>query len=216
MAEQNPSQFPEGAKLGYPIYDERGVLLLQAGTLLTQCQVSALQRRQVQLRLAGSLEIVKGRDVGAQIPIKKAVTRIGRSEECKICADSRFVSSCHCIIHKAPLSFHIQDMGSTNGTYVNGRRIRETTELRTGDVIQFGDMAVRLHCRAILEGSGEETKEITSLILGSEGRTADVSTEEPKVNVGWVRRERPGYRNGCRGRDAASDRQDLSIGKSPR
>src|SRR5690606_33932655 len=65
------------------------------------------------------------------------VTTIGRSEACDLRIPLGEVSRRHCSIVQSEGQVLVQDLGSSNGTYVNGKRIQETT-LRPGDQIRIG------------------------------------------------------------------------------
>lgn len=69
--------------------------------------------------------------------LKKDITVIGRSEEADITLQQRGVSQKHCRIIKKNSEYFIQDMGSTNGVRVNGRKIERTVLLK-GDKILLG------------------------------------------------------------------------------
>ena len=63
---------------------------------------------------------------------------IGRAPECAVSVDDEFASNLHSKIYKAEGRYYVEDLGSTNGTYVNGRRIHYPTELRNGDRVKIG------------------------------------------------------------------------------
>lgn len=63
---------------------------------------------------------------------------IGRGEECGVTVEDEFASNLHTKIYQAEGRYYVEDLGSTNGTYVNGRRIHYPTELRSGDRIKIG------------------------------------------------------------------------------
>lgn len=63
---------------------------------------------------------------------------IGRAPDCDLLLEDEFVSNYHAKIYLLGGRFYVEDMGSTNGTFVNGRRITSPLELRGGDVIQVG------------------------------------------------------------------------------
>jgi pSer/pThr/pTyr-binding forkhead associated (FHA) protein len=171
-------KFKEGTRLRYSISDDNGVLLLTAGTRLTPRLVSILNRRGIQLQLSASLEVVKGEPLGLQIPVANGSPfRVGRSPECELRPGSLLVSGQHCRITLKLLSVEIKDMGSTNGTYVNDVEIHQPTTLEDGDVIRFGDMAVRIHLLASLLNPGEEGEVIAGLILANQaGKIQDPPT----------------------------------------
>lgn len=63
---------------------------------------------------------------------------IGRDASNWISLNEPSASRKHCMIVKSGPGFQIRDLGSRNGTFVNGLPIRER-ELRSGDRIEFGD-----------------------------------------------------------------------------
>jgi eukaryotic-like serine/threonine-protein kinase len=63
---------------------------------------------------------------------------IGRANESHLClTDDRFFSRHHCLLEISPPRCFLRDLGSTNGTFVNGQRVREVF-LNNGDQIQGG------------------------------------------------------------------------------
>jgi len=81
---------------------------------------------------------------GIKLPIEKQQTRIGRDPENDICIDDDLVSKEHAILevvlsadNESRLEYYLQDLGSTNHTYVNDRRI-SLYKLSNGDVIRLG------------------------------------------------------------------------------
>lgn len=63
---------------------------------------------------------------------------IGRAFECAVSLQDEFSSNIHAKLYRVEGRYYIEDLGSTNGTYVNGRRINYPTELRGGDYIKIG------------------------------------------------------------------------------
>jgi DNA-binding response OmpR family regulator len=75
-----------------------------------------------------------------QHPLKDAVTVIGRAVESDIVITSKRVSREHTQIRRQGWRTFVEDMGSTNGTYLNNERISEPMQLQDGDQIQVGDV----------------------------------------------------------------------------
>jgi pSer/pThr/pTyr-binding forkhead associated (FHA) protein len=69
--------------------------------------------------------------------IRKDVTVIGRREDCDLRIPLSDISRKHCRLVRAGPAFTVEDMGSSNGTFVNGRRV-QSLELEAGDTLQVG------------------------------------------------------------------------------
>lgn len=69
--------------------------------------------------------------------IVRDVTVFGRREDCDFRIPLGDISRKHCRLVKSESSILVQDLGSSNGTYVNGTRIQES-EVGAGDTIQIG------------------------------------------------------------------------------
>ncbi|MGZ3422685.1 MAG: FHA domain-containing protein [Polyangiales bacterium] len=79
---------------------------------------------------------------------------LGRSPECDVVIDERSISRGHAAITVAPMSVVVRDLGSKNGTWVNGIRIATDRRLRHGDRLGLGliQLAVRLVATEVEDG----------------------------------------------------------------
>lgn len=68
-------------------------------------------------------------DEGNPIEIEKDLTLVGRKEDCDLRLEHKSVSKMHCIIVKTDGLLILRDLGSTNGTRVNGQRVRRAALL---------------------------------------------------------------------------------------
>ncbi len=66
------------------------------------------------------------------------VTVLGRSPEADVLLDDPYASEFHMRLVAQENGMVLHDLGSTNGTYINGRRVTAPTTLRRGDTIQVG------------------------------------------------------------------------------
>jgi pSer/pThr/pTyr-binding forkhead associated (FHA) protein len=68
-------------------------------------------------------------DGTAPVEIVKDLTLVGRKQECDLCLNHKSVSKMHCVIVKTDGLLLLRDLGSTNGTRVNGQRVRRAALL---------------------------------------------------------------------------------------
>jgi len=78
-------------------------------------------------------------DGGAPIEIAKDLVLVGRKEDCDIRLDHKSISKLHCILVKTEGLLLLRDLGSTNGTRVNGQRVRRAA-LLPNDQIQLASL----------------------------------------------------------------------------
>ncbi len=72
-----------------------------------------------------------------RLDIETAIV-IGRSPECDIRLDDNFLSSRHARVANDSGDLSIEDLGSTNGTYVNQELVKGRVHLERGDIVQVG------------------------------------------------------------------------------
>ncbi|MGE0877699.1 MAG: FHA domain-containing protein [Acidimicrobiia bacterium] len=63
---------------------------------------------------------------------------VGRAAGCRIALDDSFVSTMHARLFLRDDQPWLEDLGSTNGTYVNDERVAQTVVLNKGDIVRFG------------------------------------------------------------------------------
>lgn len=91
------------------------------------------------LRNRAAIVIVSGPSFGASYVIKRYATLIGRLKKCDITLDDPSISKVHCtIVMDDDGECSVDDMVSTNTTYVNGRQIRRSRKLLAGDTLIVG------------------------------------------------------------------------------
>jgi hypothetical protein len=90
------------------------------------------------------LEVVAamGHEPGTTFDVGEGAT-FGRSNGADIRVDDPFASSAHARIFDRGGFMYVEDMGSTNGTYLNGRQLKTAERLSMGDTIRIGDSEYR-------------------------------------------------------------------------
>ena len=86
------------------------------------------------------LVVVQGRPVGKIIPLNIPVFRIGRGETCHLRPNSEQISREHAEIAVQPDRVTVRDLGSRNGTIVNGKALTGAYTLKDGDLVQVGPL----------------------------------------------------------------------------
>jgi len=79
---------------------------------------------------------------GEQIDVFGGVT-IGRGADADIRIEDRFASGLHCRVHSRGNSYFVEDLSSTNGTYLNGADLHGEAPLNDMDEIRIGDTELR-------------------------------------------------------------------------
>jgi len=101
-----------------------------------------------------SVRILRGFYEGLELPLDRDWLVLGRGRGADLVIHEPTISRAHAVVGFAEGSFFVQDLGSTNGTFLNGSR-RERAALGHGDEIQIG----RLLLRVQLPGPGPEAAE---------------------------------------------------------
>src|SRR4051794_10987504 len=90
------------------------------------------------------LQIVRGRSDVNTLKLIDGVNSIGRHDECLIRIRSAQVSRRHCELYEDGQRLMLRDLGSSNGTYVNGKRVLGQQPLKAGDVLTIGGVTLRV------------------------------------------------------------------------
>jgi hypothetical protein len=74
-----------------------------------------------------------------------ANTVIGRAMGCDLRLEDTYVSQEHARIFAKNGSWYVEDLGSTNGTYLNQQRVSSSSEVHPGDTLKVGKTVLELH-----------------------------------------------------------------------
>lgn len=133
---------------------------------------------------------------GPPITLDRAITVIGRSAKlCDLVVDHSSVSKQHCMLVKTDGLVYLRDLGSTNGTRVNGQRVIRGA-LLPGDLLSLSGVSFKIHlgpdtgpaARVSLAGATELIPVINPDAAGLESTIANpVSDEGSKSDVRFLR-----------------------------
>lgn len=115
------------------------------------------------------LRVISGKQGGSSIPLQPGKFLIGREHDCHLRPNSELVSRHHCAFTLDEFALQIRDLGSTNGTFVNGERIRGVVVLNPGDRVSVG----KLEFEVVIDGQPAAT--VTDTLVGGLDDTASLN-----------------------------------------
>ena len=90
------------------------------------------------------LQVVRGRSASTTLKLTDNVTSLGRHDDCVIRIKSSQVSRRHCELFEVGGQLMLRDLGSSNGTFVNGKRVTGEQALKHGDELTVGAVTLRV------------------------------------------------------------------------
>jgi pSer/pThr/pTyr-binding forkhead associated (FHA) protein len=88
--------------------------------------------------------IVDGANVGETVSLDEAPILIGRGSDAAIRLDDDYVSTRHARIASSGDQWFVEDLGSTNGTYIGSHRLTQPTTLQAGSKVRIGKTTLEL------------------------------------------------------------------------
>jgi serine phosphatase RsbU (regulator of sigma subunit)/pSer/pThr/pTyr-binding forkhead associated (FHA) protein len=118
-----------------------------------------------------TLEVLDGKDKGKVYTIQRDETVLGRLAYCDVVFAQKNISRQHTRVVRSGGEYYVEDLNSTNGTFLNGKRVRKRTRLQDQDLIRVYDITVMF--REVAEEvqepaapKGPETQHIASAPTG--------------------------------------------------
>ena len=126
------------------------------------------------------------------VDIVKDLTLVGRKGDCDLCLKHKSVSKIHCVIVKTDGLLLLRDLGSTNGTRVNGQRVRRAA-LLPNDQLSIANYKFRVYLGPDLPdpppaAAAEHTQqldagEVADLLRKTRGQPAEKPAEPVHPNA---------------------------------
>ena len=103
------------------------------------------RKTKAKAKAPGKAVVIEGTGLkGKSFPLTGDLT-IGRSDQCQVKVEGdTYVSSMHARIFQRDGSYMVEDLGSTNGTYLNRRRITAPAALQRGDLVKVGKTVLEM------------------------------------------------------------------------
>ena len=90
------------------------------------------------------LIVTQGSETGQSAALADGVIMIGRGADCQIILNDDYVSTRHARVVSGENGIYVEDLGSTNGSYVNGQRITAPTTITMSDTVRIGRTILKL------------------------------------------------------------------------
>jgi FHA domain len=91
-----------------------------------------------------TLVVTQGPLAGTSLPLRESGTVIGRNPECALVLDDDFASGRHARIFQRDGAWLVEDLGSTNGTFLGAERLTTPTPVDVGSTLRIGKTVVEL------------------------------------------------------------------------
>lgn len=117
--------------------------------------------------------------MGRQLQIKGTAMTFGRAHYNNVVLPDPLVSDEHCsVVRLRDGKWVLKDLGSQNGTFLNGRRITGETTLKSGDRIQIGKSTFSIKLEELASPQARQTPEPSPPAMSPSGQQAKPSTQQ--------------------------------------
>ncbi|HEV3163611.1 MAG TPA: FHA domain-containing protein [Isosphaeraceae bacterium] len=116
------------------------------------------------------LVVVRGRSESQILKLGRGIITAGRQEDCQLRIRSSQVSRRHCQLYEREGRLVVMDLGSSNGTFVNGKKVEGQKVLKPGDVLTLGKVKLRV-------------EKLGGPPVGAKSKPSDTAVSEPTVEL---------------------------------
>lgn len=125
------------------------------------------------------LLLVQGKPAGKSLLFGPGKYLLGRGEECHVRFKSDWVSRQHCLLRVLTDQASVRDLGSRNGTLVNGQLVDQERFLLQGDQIQVGSVVFEVHLDSEPGPTPTPAEPVKEIFRSS---TGDSSSKHPPLD----------------------------------
>ncbi len=137
------------------------------------------------------LRVTQGAQAGREVIIPVSEFLIGRGEECHLRPRSDAISRRHCAIIVSEKQVVVHDLGSKNGSYVNGQRVEGKCVVQSGDQFLVGPLEFEFVIEHALGGAkrpaARDVKEVAARTAASSNEDLDIATGSKKAMIRTLR-----------------------------
>lgn len=91
-----------------------------------------------------TLVVTEGPLAGTSLPLRQTGVLIGRNPECALVLDDDYASGRHCRIYPSGDTWYVEDLGSTNGTFMGRDKLTAPREVTSGSSLRIGKTVLEL------------------------------------------------------------------------
>jgi len=145
------------------------------------------------------LRVIEGKDEGRTFDLSGKLTTLGRHSSCDIRLKDASVSNFHAVLEIVGHMLIVRDLNSTNGTFVNGVRVKDFKRIEPGDRVKVGDTVLEVESRVVEERAPTPAEELTletvpagrttkgdTTIVEEEARRLLLERTRTSAGAGWV------------------------------
>lgn len=122
------------------IYAPTGAVMVRRGLTLRRTLLPARQR----LRTPRCLVVTEGGLAGARITLSGQPVLIGRADDSTLVLTDDYASTRHARLFQRDSDWYVEDLGSTNGTYLDRAKVTAAVQVPLGTPVRIGKTAIEL------------------------------------------------------------------------
>jgi hypothetical protein len=106
--------------------------------------VAKPSRRTRGKRVPTTLVVTEGPLAGTSLPLRQSGILVGRNPECALVLDDDYASGRHCRFYPSGETWYVEDLGSTNGTFMGREKLTAPREVGVGSSLRIGKTVIEL------------------------------------------------------------------------